>query len=120
MKDNQKRGIGLKYALNGLKEAFLQERNFRIHLLIAILVICFSFYLKLDIIEWAIVLIMIHLVLIAELVNSLIERIIDYIKPEFHPNAKIIKDISAAVVLIAAIASIIVGLIIFMPYIFNG
>ena len=58
---------------------------------------------------------MIQAVLITELINSLIERVIDYIKPELHPKAKIIKDISAAVVLVAAITSIIVGLIIFIP-----
>ena len=114
MKDNKK-GIGLEFALNGLKEAFIRERNFRIHLFIAFIVICFSIYFRLTALEWMIVLMMIHIVLIAELVNSLIERIIDYVKPEIHKEAKIIKDISAAIVLIAAITSIIIGLIIFIP-----
>lgn len=117
MKD-KKKGIGLEYAINGLKEAFVRERNFRIHLTVALLVICFSFIFGLSTIEWMIILMMIHIVLIAELINSLFERIIDYIKPEFHPQAKIIKDVSAAIVLIAAITSIIIGFIIFIPKVF--
>ena len=115
MEGKGKRGIGLKYALNGLKEAFIRERNFRIHLFIASIVIITGFFFRLSVIEWIFIIIMIQAVLITELINSLIERVIDYIKPELHPKAKIIKDISAAVVLVAAITSIIVGLIIFIP-----
>lgn len=115
MKDKKKNGIGLRYALNGLKEAFVREKNFRIHVSIAILVIITSAIFRLNQLEWVIILTFIHFVLIAELVNSVIERLIDYIKPELHPNAKIIKDMAAAIVLIAAITSVIVGLIIFIP-----
>lgn len=119
MKDKKKKhGIGLNYAFNGLKEAFIRERNFRIHLIIAFFVIIFSLYVKLSPIEWMFIIIAIQTVLISELVNSLIERIIDYMKPEYHIQAKIIKDISAGVVLIAAIASIIIGLFIFVPKLF--
>ncbi len=118
MEGNGKRGIGLEFALNGLKEAFIRERNFRIHLFIATIVIIIGFYFRLEWIEWIFIIIMIQTVLITELINSLMERIIDYIKPELHPKAKIIKDISAAAVLVAAITSIIVGLIIFIPKIF--
>lgn len=116
---NKKRGlIGLEYALNGLKEAFKRERNFRIHLFVTVIVIGFCIYYNLTAIEWMFIIIMIQIVLIAELVNSLMERIIDYIKPDYHIQAKIIKDIAAAVVLIAAIFSIIVGLIVFIPKVF--
>lgn len=118
LKDKKKKGIGLTYAFNGLKEAFKRERNFRIHLYVTIVVIFFCLYFQLTAMEWVIILMMIHIVLIAELVNSLMERMIDYMKPEYHPQAKIIKDISAAVVLIAAITSIIIGTIIFFPKVF--
>ena len=116
MKDKKKKhGIGLNYAFNGLKEAFIRERNFRIHLIIAFFVILFSLYVNLSPIEWMFIIIAIQIVLIAELLNSLIERVIDYLKPEYHIQAKIIKDIAAGVVLIAAITSVVVGLIIFFP-----
>lgn len=118
LKGKRKKGIGLAFALNGFKEAFMRERNFRIHLIVAFFVICFSVYFRLSVTEWIIIIMMIHIVLIAELVNSLFERMIDYVKPELHPQAKIIKDISAAVVLLAAITSVIIGLIIFIPKVF--
>lgn len=118
MEGKKKRGIGLRYAINGMKEAILRERNFRIHLMIACIVIIVGFIVHLNVTEWMIVLLLIHLVFITELMNSIVERIIDYMKPEYHPQAKIIKDISAAVVLIAAILSIIIGCIIFLPKLF--
>src|SRR5690625_4668325 len=96
----------------------MHERNFRIHIIVAIFVICGSIYLKLTPFEWLFVVMSIFLVLMAELINSNIERMIDYIKPEYHPQAKIIKDIAAGTVLLAAIFSIIVGLIIFIPKLF--
>lgn len=65
--------------------------------------------------EWIFILSAIYIVLIAELVNSLFERVIDYIKPEYHLHAKIIKDIAAGIVLLTASLSVIIGLIIFLP-----
>ena len=118
MKDHNKQtkhGIGLQFALNGLKEAFLQEKNFRIHIIATFLVLLVSFYLRLTAFEWLFVLFVIQLVFITELVNSVIERLIDYIKPELHPKAKIIKDMAAAIVLISVIFSVVTGLIIFLP-----
>lgn len=115
MKENKKWSIGLRFALNGIKEAFLQERNFRIHIVAAILVIAVAFYFRLTAIEWLFLLFAIHVVIITELMNSVIERIIDYVKPEIHPKAKIIKDMAASIVLVSAVFAVIVGLIIFIP-----
>ena len=114
MKEN-KQGIGLKYAFEGLIIAFKQERNFRIHLFMAILVIIVSLFLQINMHEWLFVLFAISFVIITELINSVIERLIDYLKPENNINAKEIKDISAGFVLIAVVNAIFVGLIIFMP-----
>ncbi|HLR73535.1 MAG TPA: diacylglycerol kinase family protein [Pseudogracilibacillus sp.] len=118
MKDKKKTSIGFRYAFNGIKEAFLRERNFRIHLYITSIVLILSFYFQLNVTEWILILIAIYFVLVMELVNSLFERIIDYIKPEYHIQAKIIKDIAAGVVLLTASLSIIIGLIIFLPKFF--
>ncbi|HLR54642.1 MAG TPA: diacylglycerol kinase family protein [Pseudogracilibacillus sp.] len=115
MNENKKRGIGLKHALNGVKEAFKKEKNFKIHVCVAVVIIVVSFYLQLSKLEWLFILFSIQSVLVTELINSVIERIIDYLKPAYHPKAKLIKDIAAAVVLITAICSIIIGGIIFIP-----
>lgn len=66
-------------------------------------------------IEWAIVTIVIGIVLISEIFNSVIEQTIDHVKPEIHPTAKIIKDMAAAGVLVAAMIAIIIGILIFLP-----
>lgn len=115
MKDKEKRGIGLRYALAGLKIAFKEERNFRIHLIIALFVLALSILLHISRTEWLFVLLAIHLVFITELLNSVAERLIDYIKPDIHPLAGAIKDIAAAIVLIASLMSIFIGCIVFIP-----
>ncbi|UOR12277.1 diacylglycerol kinase family protein [Halobacillus amylolyticus] len=107
--------IGLRFAKNGLKEIFLTERNFRIHLFIAGLACLMGVWLPISWIEWAVLITIIALVLTLEVINSSIERVIDYLAPEQHPSARIIKDMAAAAVLIAAIASILIGMCIFLP-----
>ena len=108
-----------KYSFKGLVVAFKEEQNFRIHLFLTILVIILMFLLKISIIESLILIICIALVIIAELVNSIFERIVDIMKPRLHDSAKKIKDMMAATVLVASIAALIVGLIIFIPKIFD-
>lgn len=114
MKENKK-GIGLKYAWTGLIIAFKQEINFRIHLVFTVIVLLFSFILQIKKIEWLFVIFAIAIVIISELINSVVERLIDYLKPETHIQAKEIKDISASFVLIAVIIAGVTGLIIFLP-----
>lgn len=118
MRDRKKRGIGLSYALAGLRTVLLMERNFRFHLLVMIIVIGLGFVLQVNRLEWFILILVIGFVLVAEMFNSVIERLIDYIKPDIHPEAKKIKDMAAGAVLITAIVSIIVGCMIFIPKLF--
>ncbi|MGM8213526.1 diacylglycerol kinase family protein [Virgibacillus sp. W0430] len=114
MKDKKKR-IGFSFAWNGLKEVLRTEKNFQLQFILFITVLLASIYFGLSSIEWALLLLTSGIVFIAEMFNSAIERIIDYIKPEIHPMAKLIKDIAASAVLVAAIISVIVGFIIFLP-----
>ena len=116
--NNQKFIIRLKTAILGLIFAFKEEANFRIQLLIALLVIFFMIFFGLNSIEKSILLLTIFVVLSLELINSQIEKFLDLIQPELHPKVKRIKDFSAGAVLITALGSIIIGLLIFWPYIF--
>jgi diacylglycerol kinase len=106
----------LKHAWSGLKYAISYERNFRIEIIAAVFIIALIFIL--DIKNWqAIVLIlMIMWVLVTELTNTVVERVVDILKPRLHPYARLIKDIMAAVVLISCLVAIAVGTIIFWPY----
>ena len=110
-----KRITGFKYAFNGLKILIKEEHNARIHLFIACCVLIAGIVFKISTIEWIAVILCIALVFALELINSAIENTADLISKEKNETIKKIKDLSAAAVLIAAIASAIIGLIIFLP-----
>jgi len=108
-----------KYAFDGFKTLFLEEHNARIHLFIALIIILTGFYFNLSNIEWLFIIFCIGFVFFAELVNSSIENVADFVSPEKHTSIKKVKDLAAAAVLTSAIISVIVGLIIFLPKIFS-
>lgn len=107
----------LRHAFDGIGYALKNEKNFRIEILFAFLVISLIFVLKVKNWEAIILILMVMWVLISELTNTVLERVVDILKPRIHPYARLIKDLMAAVVLISAVGSVIVGLIIFYPYI---
>ncbi len=110
-------GCSVRAAVRGISFAFKNERNFRIEIYIAILVIGALIILQATLTQSAIVVTMIFLVLMIELMNTAIERVVDILKPRKHPYARVIKDVSAATVLILSIGASIVGVIIFTPLI---
>lgn len=103
------------YAFQGLKHVIINERNFRIHLIIATLIIILASYLGINRLEWLFIIVSIFGVLVLELVNSAIERVVDLITLEINPLAKQAKDIAATAVLLYAIMSAIIGMIILGP-----
>lgn len=109
------RATSFVYAFAGLRWFFKHEHNARIHGVATILVIIISFVCKISKLEFMLVLLAIALVLVAEMINSAIEKSLDHLSPGIHPTVKIIKDLAAAAVLVAAIIAIIIGLIIFIP-----
>ncbi|MCP3030350.1 diacylglycerol kinase family protein [Halobacillus sp. A1] len=107
--------IGLRHALRGIQQVFRKERNLKIHLIISVVVIFFAAFLDVSLMEWAVLFGIIALVISLEMINSSIERVMDYLAPEWHASVGEIKDIAAGAVLVAAISSIIIGCIIFLP-----
>ncbi len=105
-----------KYAFEGLMSGVKTERNWKLGIVEAIIVIFAGFYLNISREDWIIVIILIGVVLYAELCNSAIEAIVDSFTSHEHPGAKLAKDFSAGSVVILIIAAAIVGLIIFLPY----
>jgi diacylglycerol kinase len=110
--------LGFRFAINGIVQFFKKERNGRIQAIIAILVLLLSFLFHLDKYEWLAVLICIALVLGLEMLNSAIEKLCNLITTEYHPQVKLIKDISAAAVLMVSILSVVIASVIFLPRIF--
>ena len=108
-----------KYAIEGIKTAYKEEQNLRVHTLAAILVVIASYILKLSVVEFSICLILIGLVLMAEFFNTSIENMTDMITIEKNPYAKKAKDVSAAGVLVFVFFSSVIGIIIFLPKIID-
>lgn len=104
-----------KYAFDGIYTGIKEEQNMKIHITIMILVIILGIMLKISKAEWIICIILFGLVISMELINTAIENTVDLITKEKNEQAKIAKDVAAGAVLVSAIASAIIGLIIFVP-----
>jgi len=105
------------YAFEGLFHAIKNSRNFKIHLMFALIVIFFAIFLKITSFEKEILGIMILLVILSEMINTAIEEMVDLITTEHRREAKIAKDVAAGMVLVAALGSVTLGTFIFLPYI---
>ncbi|MDD5626200.1 MAG: diacylglycerol kinase family protein [Patescibacteria group bacterium] len=103
-------------AFRGIGYTFRHEVSFRIQIVFAIVVLIGAFYLPLRTLERVVIILLVAMVLILELANSVLERVVDLFQPKIDYIAKAVKDIMAAAVFVAALASVVVGLIIFVPY----
>ena len=106
-----------RFAVEGIFQAIKDNRNLKIHLIVAILVLVASFYFKITREEFLVVIVMIILVIAAEMINTSIEEMVDLITTEHRLQAKAAKDVAAGMVLVVTIGAVIVGLYIFLPYI---
>ena len=113
--ENEKKENTFLCAFRGIFGAIKSERNVKIDIVAAILVVVCGFVFKINITEWLICLILIALVISAELMNTAIEAVVDMYTREKNPLAKKAKDIAAGSVLITAIMSAVIGGIIFIP-----
>ena len=108
------------HATNGLYLAFRTQKNFRKHIIIAISILILAFLLKAKGMEIAIIVATNTCVLVAELVNSVIEFVMDaYYKNKYSRLCKFAKDISAGAVLLCAISSVIIAIILLLPRMTN-
>lgn len=114
----KKRIDSFRFAFTGIAESFRQQTNMQIHTVAAIVAIGLSFWLEINAVEWTCIIFSCALVICLELMNTAIERICDFIEPKRNEKIRIIKDISAAAVLVASIAALITGGIIFIPKFF--
>lgn len=115
----RKRGESFKYATNGIVAFIKHEHNAWIHIAALILVIIAGIIFSITATEWALIAIVAGMVLMAEAFNTAIEYLCNHVAPTHQPLIGKVKDIAAGAVFIAAIAAIIVGVIIFTPYLLS-
>lgn len=105
----------IQYALKGLWILLTTEHSIIIQFFIAVILTIIGFIVQLSAIEWMLQLLAIGLVMVAEALNTAVEKLTDYIHPEYDKKIGLIKDISAGGPAIAAIIAIIIGCIIYIP-----
>jgi diacylglycerol kinase len=100
------------YAAAGLGAAWRAQPNLRVHAGIAVVVIATGLLLHLPLLAWGLLVFAIALVLVAELLNTAVETLVDLVSPGDHPLAKQTKDVAAAAVLVAAAGAVAIGLLV--------
>jgi diacylglycerol kinase len=102
-------------AFVGMGYFFANDRNGKIHLAITLIVLAAGLAFQISAIEWILILLCIALVIGLEMLNTALEKLCDMVEPNHHATIKVIKDVSAAAVVLASIISVIIGIIIFLP-----
>lgn len=109
------RAKSFQYAFEGWRHVLRTQHNAWIHAVVSIVVFVMAFWLGLPGQEWAILILTVMAVWMAEFMNTAIEAVVDMTMPEFHPLAKVAKDVAAAAVLVGAAGAVIIGLLILGP-----
>ena len=107
------------YAFSGLLYVIKTQNNARFHLLATIFIVIFSVWLKLNITEWCLIFVAIAIVWISECFNTSIEKLFDLVNPAQHPLVKHGKDSGAAAVFMAALLSVIIGIFVLGPRLYE-
>ncbi len=101
------------FAIQGFRTAVATERNIKVMLAVGACAVVAGLALQLDLISWAIVLLCCGVVIMAELLNTAVETVVDLVSPEFHPLAGRAKDIAAAAVWVLSVIVAVVGVLVF-------
>ncbi|QRN84345.1 diacylglycerol kinase family protein [Chloroflexota bacterium] len=109
----------MSHALGGWWYVIRTQQNAWIHALATVMVVITGIWLKVETRDWALLVLAVAMVWTAEFLNTALEVVVDLASPELHPLAKVGKDVGAASVLIAALSSIIIGILVMGPAFFE-
>lgn len=111
----RQRAASFGYAWAGIRAFFQTEHNAWIHAALTLVALFLSVVLSISKTEFVLLLLAITMVWALEIINTVIEKAMDFISPEKHPQIKLVKDLAAAAVLISAVAAFVIGTLIFLP-----
>ncbi len=116
---NRRKNIlsSFRTAWKGVHTVLIHEPSFKYMLVVAMIVVGAMLYLPTSRDEKAVLLVMIFSVLILELINSVMERFLDFLQPAEDPRVRIIKDLLAAIVLVVSLAAVVIGVLVFWPHV---
>lgn len=104
-----------RYALRGVRYVFVHERNFRVQSICAVFIFVLMFMVPISSLERVALILLVFMVLGLEILNSVIEQFIDILKPRLTYQVEVVKDMMAALVLLASVTATIVGALILLP-----
>jgi diacylglycerol kinase len=104
------------YAWNGITYALRTQRNARVHLALALCALILGVALRISALEFALIFLAIMAVLVAELFNTVAEALVDLVTREYHPLARVAKDVAAGAVLLCAMFAVVIALLVFGPH----
>jgi undecaprenol kinase len=110
-------GRSFYYALSGIVQAFLRERNMKIHAIMITIVVIIGCSFHITSGEWLAIILTIGLVVGLEMINTAVEALVDLVTEEYKYLAAVAKNVAAGAVLIAAIVAVIVAIVVFLPYV---
>lgn len=102
-------------AFNGVLYALATQRNFIIHLIISFLVVLLAFWLEISLTKWLFLIFAIIFGLTIEMANTAFEKMVDLVTEEYSEKARIVKDLSAGMMLVASVGMVIIGLLVLFP-----
>ena len=108
------------HAAAGVAYVLRTQRNARIHAGLAAVVVALGLFLRLPRLEWAILVVTIGMVFVAEFVNTVVEAVVDLVSPQIHPLARVAKDTASGAVLVLAVIAVVVGLLILGPPLYSA
>lgn len=111
----RKRLKSFVFAIQGLKFFFVTQPHAKVHLVLTLLAVGSGYALGISKTDWLAVTLAIGLVLVAEATNTALEELVNFVSPDYHKQAGIVKDVAAGAVLLAAIIAFAVGLLVFIP-----
>jgi diacylglycerol kinase len=113
----QKTMKSFRYATRGIGKVIKTENNAKVHLIATVAVVFLGFFMRISLRDWCWLIVSMAFVWVTEIINTCIEKIVDIVSPEYSSKAGAIKDMAAGAVLIAAIAALLIGCLVFYPYI---
>jgi diacylglycerol kinase len=104
------------FAFSGIKMILKEENAFKLMIFMGLLVTIAMFYFDLPLTQKVLLFSMIVLVLVLELMNSVVEKMLDFVSPSVNSRVKAIKDVFAGIVLLACAGAAVIGILLFAPY----
>lgn len=109
------RWVSFRYALAGWLYMLRYQKNTRIQAVATLIIFLVALWLEISLTKWAVLILAVTMVWMAEFINAAIEAAVNLSSPEIHPMAKVGKDVAAAAVLLGAVSSVLIGLLILGP-----